>query len=187
MGCDINGVIEFYDENISDWQKHSDIELGRNYNMFAAMDGDNGRWFKVNDDTLYPMTNRQGLPLDLSLETVNENLSFAYRQDKDIVITQWIENIYEYMEYHGGFWLHLDEIKNWQYWNYRISKFIGIELDESGEPKLTSGGNRVLRFEQIPMWKYVEPDGFWDMVGIMEDLVEKYGNNNCRAVFWYDG
>lgn len=158
--------------------------------MFLAMNGDNNRWF-VDDDKLIPMSNKEGFPKDLSHKTIFESLSYRdYIEDTcDCTISpeEWCENIYEYLEYHSEFVLFLEDIKKWKYWNFTIKKYLGIEQDDNFKPILSPAGNCVERNELIPMWKWVEQDGFWDMVSDMEFLENEYGCGNCRAIFWYDG
>lgn len=76
MGCDIHGWIEVKLSNRGRFIGVVDCNwiLHRNYNLFANLCGDEGRWFEDSDD-IQPMTDVRGLPDGVSDEVCYNDYS----------------------------------------------------------------------------------------------------------------
>lgn len=168
MGCDIHTVIEYKKWDLElDWDWFAEIDLPRDYALFSAIAfGEGG----VTDDLPYPL---RGLPHNVSLKT-HELFYMGAQEYKDLMAEFGIEED-----------IDLESMADWERTAYLSTGAVrGPDWHTPGWLNVTEllealekGG--IISEKQSPEVKA--------MLSAMKILVENYGVENVRFVFWFDG
>jgi hypothetical protein len=194
MGCDIHGMIEraqrgeYPDgEKWIDWRAAGEVDIGRNYEMFAALAG------VRNSLNLIPVSEPKGLPGWDGVEPSGRWHNWGFRKDEPNVFFQ---AYYEHWhgDAHSASWLTLAELKAYDTTQEIDDPSVIVGRSEDGRVLATAGwsaaGGDPVGKRRIFVWPGEDESKptAWDrfLADIERAKQDGDSDEDVRIVFFFD-